>query len=280
MMIMNHAPGDRDLSHLAINLVIRPGEAFLDCGRVSDDLERGARLVRILERSIRPALFGIARWLVGIESWSISEGQNGTAQQPQTVPARRGIESSGRWSELRSDRDAVESRNFRRPGVGHRSPDTTCRIRREFGRYKTARLRRVPLHQCLQSPARGPPASHLDKSASALCENKYLPGSAHSVWRQRPRRGASRSKRTSYLSLSLLLNDRRVRHGQGWSLRQFAGQHPGGFRFRRDRQRKIPYRRCARVLVHADRATVRGWAWSQPSQVVVCAHARRDHHAV
>src|SRR6266705_1072797 len=81
MMIMNHPSGDRDLSHLAINLVIRPGQAFLDCGRVSDDLESGARLVSILERSIRPALFGVARWLVGIESWSIRERQDVTAQR-------------------------------------------------------------------------------------------------------------------------------------------------------------------------------------------------------
>src|SRR6266487_586176 len=81
MMIMNHPSGDRDLSHLAINLVIRPGEAFLDCGRVSDDLERRARLVCILERSIRPALFGVARWLVGIESRSICEGQDVAAQR-------------------------------------------------------------------------------------------------------------------------------------------------------------------------------------------------------
>ncbi len=52
MMIMDHTSGDSDGAHLAVDVVFRLREFFLDgCGE-GDDFERRTGLVNILERPV------------------------------------------------------------------------------------------------------------------------------------------------------------------------------------------------------------------------------------
>src|SRR5205807_7299988 len=76
MTIVNQPAGDRDLSHLAIDLVVWFDQSLFNCRRVSNDLKRRTWLVDVLQRSVRTRFGGIRGRLIGIEGGRIRQGQN------------------------------------------------------------------------------------------------------------------------------------------------------------------------------------------------------------
>jgi hypothetical protein len=53
MMIMDHASGDSDRAHLAVDVIVRLRELLLECGGEGDDFERRTGFVNILQRPVR-----------------------------------------------------------------------------------------------------------------------------------------------------------------------------------------------------------------------------------
>src|SRR5260370_8110306 len=76
MVIVDHAAGDYNLAHLAIDLVLWLHQTLLDCRRERDDLESRTRLVDVLHRAIRSLLRRNLRRLIGIQRRPIGQRQD------------------------------------------------------------------------------------------------------------------------------------------------------------------------------------------------------------
>ena len=76
MTIVNQPAGDRDLSHLAIDLVVWFDQPLFNCRRVSHYFERRTWLVDILQRSVRARFGGIRGRLIGIERRRVGQRQD------------------------------------------------------------------------------------------------------------------------------------------------------------------------------------------------------------